>query len=177
VVTALGINGVRIAWNRYAFDIGRAERRYIDVARFVAGHTDPDAVMVSVQHSGTLRLYAGRLTLRYDQLDAAWLDRVADFLRAGGRHPYFVLEGAEIAAFKERFGALNQLGRLDWRPMATFSDPPVEIYDTVDRTAEALEVQRAGSTGEPLAIAASASRRAGWRCDRPYVWPTPLRIK
>jgi len=167
VVLALAVNGLRVARNRYAFDVGRAERRYVDVARFIIGHTDPEAVILSAQHSGTLRLYAGRLTLRYDQLDAAWLDRVVEYLRANGRRPYFVLEGAEISAFTDRFGALNELGRLTWRPMARFSDPEIAIYDAVDRR----------STDEPLAIAAAASRRAGWRCDPPYVWPTPLRMK
>ena len=44
VVLALAVNGLRVARNRYAFDVGRAERRYVDVARFVAGHTDPEAV-------------------------------------------------------------------------------------------------------------------------------------
>jgi hypothetical protein len=152
----LAASGVRVAAKRYAFDIGRAERRYVDVARFVSGHTDPDAVLISLQHSGTLRLYANRLTLRFDQLDAAWLDRAVAFLRERGRHPYVVLEGAEIDLFTRRFGALNELGRLDWRPFATLAGADVSIYDAASRSAS-----------EPFAIGDAASRRTGWRCDPP----------
>jgi hypothetical protein len=164
-VLALAANGVRIAANRYAFDIGRAEGRYVDVARFVAAHSDSRAVMIALQHSGTLRLYGGRLTLRFDQLDPLWLDRAVTFLRDSGRHPYVVLDGAEVELFRERFGRASAMGRLDWRPMAALASPPVVIYDAVDRAA----------TTEPLAIA--SSRRTGWRCDVPYLWPPPLRME
>jgi hypothetical protein len=54
-VVLLAWHGVRVASDRSAFDLGLSERRYIDVARFIAGHTDPDAVILSVQYSGSLR--------------------------------------------------------------------------------------------------------------------------
>jgi hypothetical protein len=88
----VGVAGVATAAERSAFDIGRWERRYIDVARFVSGHSDPAAVVIALQHTGTLRMYAGRLTLRFDQLDPAWLDRAVQFLAENGRHPFIVLE-------------------------------------------------------------------------------------
>ncbi|HEV3057665.1 MAG TPA: glycosyltransferase family 39 protein [Vicinamibacterales bacterium] len=173
-ILALAANGVRIAAQRYAFDIGRAEGRYVDVARFVAGHSDQRAVMIAVQHTGTLRLYGGRLTLRFDQLDPLWLDRVVTFLRDSGRHPYVVLDDAEVERFRARFGRANAVGRLDWPPMATLAttaalaalaSPAVVIYDAVDRAA----------TTEPLAI--GSSRRTGWRCNVPYLWPPRLRME
>jgi hypothetical protein len=34
-----------------------------------------------MQHSGNIRLYSGRPTIRYDSLDPAWLDRAIDYLR------------------------------------------------------------------------------------------------
>ena len=49
-----------------------------------------------MQHSGSLRLYADRLTLRYDALDPLWLDRVVAYLQSIGRRPYYVLDGAEV---------------------------------------------------------------------------------
>ncbi|HEY7292876.1 MAG TPA: hypothetical protein VH583_23760 [Vicinamibacterales bacterium] len=164
-VVILGVVGVATAAERLVFDIGRGERRYVDVARFVATHTDDRAVMIALQHTGTLRMYAGRMTLRFDQLDPAWLDRAVRFLEQGGRHPYIVLEGDEERLFKQRF-ADSAIGRLDWNPTAVFERPRITIYDAVERNAS-----------EPLAIAAAASRRAGWRCDPPYAWPPPLRIK
>jgi hypothetical protein len=159
--------GVATAAERHAFDIGRGERRYVDIARFIAGHSDADAVVIALQHTGALRLYAGRLTLRFDQLDPAWLDRVGEFLQANGRHPYIVLEGSEVGLFKARFAPVSELGRLDWPPMARFEDPPIVVYDVADRH----------PSGPPLAIASAASRHTGWRCDVPYVWPLPLRVR
>jgi hypothetical protein len=159
-VVLLAWHGVRAAEARGVFDLGRSERRYIDIGRFVSTHTEPGAVMLSVQHSGSLRWYAGRLTLRYDVLDPLWLDRTVEYLRSIGRRPYFVLDGAEVDAFRTRFGATNHSGVLDWAPIATLGST-VAIYDPFDR--------RTGAS--PLAIA-STRGRGGWRCDPPY---TPSR--
>lgn len=153
----LGAYGIREAAARHAFEVGRSERRYIDVARFVSGATEPSAVIVALQHSGTLRMYAGRLTLRFDQLDPGWLDRTVEFLQAAGRHPFIVLEGGEHQLFRDRFGGASDVGRLSWKPYARLDGADVSIYDPIDR----------GVREEPLAIAAGASRRTGWRCDPP----------
>ena len=156
----LAWHGVRTAADRFAFDLGRGERRYIDVARYIAGRTEPDAVVLSAQHSGSLRLYAGRLTLRYDILDPAWLDRAVEYLQSIGRRPYFVLDGGEVEAFKQRFGSTNRLGALDWPPIAMLGSI-VAIYDPIDRKADTL----------PLAIARTRRPRGSWLCDPPQVWP------
>jgi hypothetical protein len=42
-VLLLAFNGVRVARARSTFELARGERRYIDVARFVASHTDENA--------------------------------------------------------------------------------------------------------------------------------------
>jgi hypothetical protein len=152
----LAWHGVTTAGARSAFDLGRGERRYVDVGRFVAARTDPGAVMISVQHSGSLRLYAGRTTLRFDALDPLWLDRTVEYLQSIGRRPYFVLDGGEVDAFKARFGAANRSGTLDWPPMATLGST-IAIYDPLDRTPGA----------SPLAIASTRAVR-GWICDPPY---------
>jgi Dolichyl-phosphate-mannose-protein mannosyltransferase len=160
----LGWHGLTVAADRHAFDLGRGERRYLDVARFVAGHTEPNAVILSVQHSGSLRIYAGRLTLRYDALDPLWLDRAIAYLQSIGRRPYYVLDGAEVEAFKTRFGEANTMGTLDWRPVATLGGT-IAIYDPIDR--------RPGES--PLAIA--ATRGTHLLCDPPQSWPPVLRMK
>jgi hypothetical protein len=156
----LAWHGVRTAADRFAFDLGRGERRYIDVARYIAVRTEPDAVILSGQHSGSLRLYSGRLTLRWDQLEPGWLDRAVEHLQSTGRRPYFVLDGGEVEAFKERFGGTNRLGALDWPPIAMVG-PTVAIYDPIERKADT----------SPLAIARTRRHRGGWLCDPPQVWP------
>jgi hypothetical protein len=160
----LAWHGVRVAVDRSAFDLGQSERRYVDVARFIASHTAPDAVILSVQHSGSLRLYADRLTLRYDALDPLWLDRVVAHLQSIGRRPYYVLDGGEVDAFKQRFGAANRAGTLDWPPLATLRTT-IAVYDPLDRPAGA----------SPLAIASTRGTHT-W-CDVPQSWPPVLRMK
>jgi hypothetical protein len=160
----LAWHGLKTAVDRSVFDLGRSERRYVDVARFVAGHTDPDAVILSVQHSGSLRLYADRLTLRYDALDPLWLDRTVDYLQSIGRRPYYVLDGGEVESFRRRFGGANAAGTLDWPPIATLGGT-IAVYDAVDR--------RPGPS--PLAIAATRGSRG--LCDAPQNWPPVLRMK
>jgi hypothetical protein len=163
-VAVIAWHGVRTAVDRNAFDLGRSERRYIDVARFIATHTDPAAVILSVQHSGSLRLYADRLTLRYDALDPLWLDRVVAYLESIGRRPYYVLDGGEVDAFRQRFGTANRAGALDWPPLATLSGT-ISVYDPIGRGGEA----------SPLAIA--STRGAHAFCDPPQSWPPVLRMK
>ena len=84
-----------------------------------------------MQHSGSLRYYAGRMTLRYDWLNEAWLDRAVDWLNAHGSHPYFVLEEWEREIFKTRFAGKNRLGRLDLTPVFVYTGAggPIYLYD------------------------------------------------
>jgi hypothetical protein len=163
-VVLVGVVGVATAAERAAFDIGRWERRYVDVARFFASHSDSKAVAISLQHSGTLRMYAGRLTLRFDQLDPEWLDRAVQFLADNGRRPFIVLEDGEVEMFRKRFAAVSQTGRLDWPPIGQFESSRVVVYDALDRR----------SADRPLAIATAAARRSGFRCDEPYPGEPPL---
>jgi hypothetical protein len=166
-VVVVSIVGVATAAERSAFDIGRWERRYVDVGRFFASHSDSNAVAIALQHSGTLRMYAGRLTLRFDQLDPAWLDRAVRFLADNGRHPFIVLEDGEVEMFRMRFAAASEIGRLDWPPLGEFETSRVLVYDALDR--------KPGD--HPLAIANVAARRPGFRCDEPYAGELLLRLK
>jgi hypothetical protein len=105
--------------------------------------------------------------MRWDQLDVAWLDRAIEYLVSAGRHPYIVVDGDEAQLFRELFGKQNQLGRLDWTPMAALRRrQPVLIFDAGDRTPRRTD-----------AIADSGTGPAGWRCIRPQRWPPPLRME
>jgi len=148
--------GVSMAEARGTFDFWRGEQKYVDVGRYLAARTDPRAVILSFQHSGSIRLYADRLTLRWDQLDVAWLDRAVEYLVSIGRHPYILVDGDEGELFRRLFGKLNRLGALNWTPMAMLQRPRVEIYDAADRSARQTEV-----------IVDSGRGPAGWRCEEP----------
>jgi hypothetical protein len=158
--------GIAIAEARGSFDVWRGEQKYVDVGRYLADRTDARAVILSVQHSGSIRLYADRLTLRWDQLDVAWLDRAVEHLTSIGRHPYIVVDGDEAMLFRRLFGKLNRLGALDWTPMAVLHRPRVEIYDAGDRSARQTDV-----------IVESDRESGDQWCYPPQRWPTPLRME
>jgi hypothetical protein len=117
--------------SRYdVFSLWQRERRFADVARFISAHTDPQAVIISMLHSGSIYLYTGRPTLRYERLDQPWLDPAVDHLASTGRHPYIVLDATEVDDFRKRFAGRSRLASLDWMPVAALADQ-VYIYDAL----------------------------------------------
>src|SRR5438552_2779235 len=91
-------------------------------------------VFITGLHSGSIRYYADRLTLRYDLLQPGWLDTAITTLAARGYRPFLVLEEGEEPDFRRQFGASSELARLDWPPVAARQEPVrVRIYDPADR--------------------------------------------
>jgi hypothetical protein len=147
LIVFLAQHGLATAAARGVFEFGPGERKYGDVARFISDQTDPQAVLLSVQHSGSLRLYTGRLTLKYDVLDPLWLDRTVAYLQSIDRHPYIVLDAAEVDGFRRRFAESNRLGALDWAPMAVLPGASF-VYDTGDPTRMATPVRIASTADD-----------------------------
>ena len=116
----IGLNGVRVAVARGVYPPGEGERRYGTIAALVRDATEPDAIILTAQHSGSIRYYAGRLTLRFDVLDPAWLDRAVEWCAHNGHHPYFLIEDWERPAFERRFAAGNAHGRLQMAPVLAY---------------------------------------------------------
>jgi len=145
-VALLGSYYVAVASERSAFDLRRLESRYLAAGAFASRDLPPNAILLSVQESGPLRLYGGRTTVRFDQLDAQGLDAAVQFLDRAGYRPYFVLEAWEEAQFRDRFSRHSALGLLDWPPMAEVGRPvKVRFFDPRDR--------RRFFAGEPVATA------------------------
>ena len=110
---AFGLYGAVTAVRLGEFSPGEGERRYASVAEAVARHTPPDAVILAIQYSAGVDYYGGRVTLRLDELDPAWLDRAIAWLEAQGRPPYLLLEEQELAEFRQRFAGQHAV-----RPMS-----------------------------------------------------------
>ena len=157
VVLLLVAHHLRLAAARGLFDLGRTERKYVDVAHWVAAHTEPDAVILSHQHSGSLRLYAGRLTLRFDILEPEWLDRALGWLQSTGRHPYVVLDGDEVDRFRKRF--VNSSAGALASPAIGELNGVVFVYDALPAEPSRLT----------LAIAGTRGSRSLFACDPPIV--------
>lgn len=80
-----------------------AEGRYPAVAEHLRNTTPPDAVVFAAQHSGSIRYYAPRLTLRWDLLRPEDFRPAIDALRARGHRVYVALEGSEQQRFARDF--------------------------------------------------------------------------
>jgi hypothetical protein len=116
----LGVYDGIVAVRHDVFPRGEGERRYATIAKLVEQATEPSSVILTAQHAGPIRYYAGRLTLRFDLLDPLWLDRAAEWLTRQGRRPYILLEDWERPLFEKRFAAANRLGRLELAPVLAF---------------------------------------------------------
>ncbi len=101
---------------QHVFDIGVQEQRYRLVGEWFAAHTSPHAVAISSLHSGSLRIYAGRPTVRAELLPDGSLVETVSALERAGYVPYVALEqGDEFEEFNRRFHPLSD-ARLDIIP-------------------------------------------------------------
>lgn len=119
---ALGVYGFGYAQKQGAFDLGRNEQRYIKIAQLVRDTTEPNSVIITLQHSGSLRYYGGRTTLRYEVLGDRWLDRAIAWLHEYGFRPYILLDNPEHQPFKDKFGRRNVAGNLDMAIVLEYRD-------------------------------------------------------
>jgi 4-amino-4-deoxy-L-arabinose transferase-like glycosyltransferase len=128
---AWGLRGIRTL---RPLDLATAEARYVTVARYVARALPEPSAFICVLHSGSLRYYAQRQTLRFDWLDPERLEWLIERLERRGYRPYLLLEEWEEPLFRERFAAHTALGALDWPPFARLEAPAVvSVYDPRDR--------------------------------------------
>jgi hypothetical protein len=127
VFTIVGVAHARALIDRDVFEIAAFEARYRTVAEYVERSLPDEAVVFSMQHSGSVSYYAGRQILRYNYLDPAWLDRAVRFFRDRGRPCYAVLESWEVADFRDRFGATSSLGGLRGTLLAVMDG--ISVYE------------------------------------------------
>jgi hypothetical protein len=142
------------------------EERYVEPALYVAATTAPDAVILTRQHSGSLRYYSGRLTLRWDLLDPAWLDRAVDALHERGVPTYLLLEYWEEPPFRERFAGQSALTELALGPAATARGGELRFYP--------LKAPGAGARRSPIVIPLPSNRHC-LDISREYVDPPAAR--
>ncbi len=146
VALLLAVFGVRemiFAKDHFAFDLWKSDRHYVSVAKLVREATGPASVILSMQESGSVRYYGGRVSMRYDQLDPAWLDRAVTWMSAHGAHPYLLADEWELPAIRERFSGQATLKALDEPAMLTYTGPAtVQLFDL----APSRDRQSAGRT-------------------------------
>jgi hypothetical protein len=93
---ALAFGSLRYAQGKDVFSVKEGEQKYPRVAAFVAGEVEQPALVLAMQHSGSIRFYSQLPTARYDLGTPEKLaDVVTRVARAGG-NLYLVVEDWEI---------------------------------------------------------------------------------
>jgi hypothetical protein len=135
IVVGLGIWNVRFADRHGAFDQRQADRHAAVLGTFVRTHTEPNSVVITMQFAGSLRYYAGRTTIRYDAMSAAWLDRAVDWMKDRGIHTYALLDEREIAEFQQKYAGQHTLTRLE-RPLLVYLPAATSLFDLTNADAQ-----------------------------------------
>jgi 4-amino-4-deoxy-L-arabinose transferase-like glycosyltransferase len=105
------------------------QQRFIAMGEFAAAHLPAEAVVFAVEHSGTMRFYGGRYTLRFDQLVSEPADLLIDQLERAGLHPYLLVDDFERPDAARHFN-LPPGGPLPWPIVARMRERGgVTIYD------------------------------------------------
>jgi hypothetical protein len=102
------------------------------MARFrIAGEwarTLPEnAVVISTMHSGSVRYYGDRLTLRHEWLSGDQYEEAMAFLGDARRPAFAVLDREELATFQARYAPFTDLSWLQAPPLAIL-DSRVYVY-------------------------------------------------
>lgn len=98
----LATAGVVRARDAGAFRVGAGEQRFVAMADFLRT-AGPDAIVLAMQHSGSVAYYTTLPVLRWDWIEPVELLPLLDGQRARGRTVYAVLDDWEVPRFNERF--------------------------------------------------------------------------
>jgi hypothetical protein len=110
------------------------ERRYADVGAYIQQTLPRNAVIFSVQQSGSVRYYSGRMTIRWDLIDRDWTNRAAADVERLGLHPYMVIEDWEMPQMRTWFG-LAPDASAPWPLVARLKEPVgVSVLDMASRS-------------------------------------------
>jgi len=104
-------------------------QRFETVGRYVNDQLPPRAAVFTMVHSGSLRYYSGRLTLRYDLIAPEHFDAMVAHLRERGYTPFAVVDEQEEADFTQHFSDRTVVKSLMTQQMKF---PGVTVYELSD---------------------------------------------
>ena len=128
VVVALGAWYLMSSVERGGFDQQQAARHEVPLGELVRAHTPENSVVLAFERSGSIRYYAGRMTLRYDILDPAWLDRAVAWMTEHGVRVYAILDERHASDMRERFAGQALAGALV-RPVFVYKPASTSLFD------------------------------------------------
>jgi len=127
LLIVVGDHMIVYAAERATFDTG-GEQKYAITGRYVAEHLPANAVILSEQHSGGIRYYSNRTTIRFASIPADHLDGALAELQRLGYRPYLVVEDWEEDAFRRQFAGRRAVDALAPGPEYRLPLGNVRIY-------------------------------------------------
>lgn len=127
--------------------LGDGEKRYSDAALYVQTVLPHGAVVIAMQHSGSLSYYSDKLPLRYDLVSPEWIDRAIEYFRRAGRPVYVLLDDWEVPVFAERFRRQNAGAVVRAQSLAATPDGRVLLFATEAPGAATSPVQMPRTRG------------------------------
>lgn len=127
LIVALGGYSLAFAQRRKIETTRVGERRFITAAELTRAHTEPNSAVFTYAHSGTLRYYGERMSLRYDKLPSEWLEPAVAWLSQRGAHPYLLADDWELKMWRDRFGAASPLARMEMKVVVEL-EWPIHIW-------------------------------------------------
>jgi len=144
------------AIERGALDIGSGEQRTAIVADYIARTLPQNAIFIALHHAGSVQLYAGRPSVRFDYFAGPRLASAIAWLHDNGYRPYILLEHYEEDDFRSRFAEHGPIGALQIPMIAELKGIiSVRIYDP-------LAPPGASSYTEPIARPAEWCAEMRW---------------
>jgi hypothetical protein len=110
-VAALVVSAAAVGWTSWlssqqVFSMPQHEARHRLAGELVAQATPENAVVLALQHSGSLRYYARRQTINWDRIPSGMLATTTRALQSRGHTVYLMIDSAaERALFEAKHGA------------------------------------------------------------------------
>jgi Dolichyl-phosphate-mannose-protein mannosyltransferase len=123
-VVAVSLFEVRFAVEHHPYAARQGRRRFVTVARLVQRMTDRNSVIVSLDHSGSIRYYGGRITMNSFWIPSGpMLDRIVDWHLEHGVRTYLAAEEFELPEMRRRFTGNKCMLALERPPLAIYEEP------------------------------------------------------
>ena len=130
-IVAVGLAQLRFASTHTVFEVGPGMRRYAVAAALTRRVTEPNSVVITLNHSGSVRYYGARVTVNFANMaEGGPMDDFLDWLQKNGVRTYATLEDWEVKEFAKRFPDAAHLAAFDRPPLAVFNNPGrLLVYD------------------------------------------------
>jgi hypothetical protein len=134
-VLAVGIANLHLSLREPVFQNGPGTRRYVVVAYMTKRVTEPNSVVISYNHSGSIRYYGERMTINIGHVSSEDpVDEMVAWLEERGVRTYAALEDWELKEFSTRFTGKAVLEAFKRPPIAVFRNPgDLRVYELSTR--------------------------------------------